>query len=130
MCQSECSNIYVDLRNEFLMPNLYINLACLSVCLFVCLYPINVKTAEPIRPKFCVGPLWSQGRFINDQNFKNLCLKVFYFENAQKILWNPQTFFVFDLYCTKRRCSEIKPQLKVEIEDGRSLVTYKSTYNM
>ena len=30
---------------------LYINLACLSVCLFgclsVCLYPINVKTAEP-----------------------------------------------------------------------------------
>ena len=27
---------------------LYINLACLSVCL----YPINVKTAEPIRPNF------------------------------------------------------------------------------
>ena len=26
-----------------------------SVCLFVCLYPINVKTAEPIRPKFFVG---------------------------------------------------------------------------
>ena len=22
----------------------------------VCLYPINVKTAEPIWPKFCVGP--------------------------------------------------------------------------
>ena len=38
---------------------LYINLACLSVCLFVCLsvclYPINVKTAEPIGPKFFVG---------------------------------------------------------------------------
>ena len=33
--------------------NIYlsINLACLSVCLFVCLYPINVKTAEPIGPK-------------------------------------------------------------------------------
>ena len=27
----------------------------LSVCLFVCLYLINVKTAEPIEPKFCVG---------------------------------------------------------------------------
>ena len=26
-----------------------------SVCLFVCLYPINVKTAEPIGPKFFVG---------------------------------------------------------------------------
>ena len=34
---------------------LYINLDCLSVCLFVCLYPINVKTAEPIGPKFFVG---------------------------------------------------------------------------
>ena len=36
--------------------NLYINLACLLVCLSVCLYPINVKTAEPIGPKLCVGP--------------------------------------------------------------------------
>ena len=27
----------------------------LPVCLFVCLYPINVKTAEPIGPKFVVG---------------------------------------------------------------------------
>ena len=27
----------------------------LSVCLFVCLYPINVKTAEPIGPKFDMG---------------------------------------------------------------------------
>jgi len=34
---------------------LCINLACLSVCLSVCLYPINVKTAEPIGPKFFVG---------------------------------------------------------------------------
>ena len=31
--------------------NLYINLACL----FVCLYPINVKTDKPIGPKFFVG---------------------------------------------------------------------------
>ena len=37
----------------------------------------------------------------------------------EKILWNQQTFFVFVLYCTKRRCSEIKPQLKIEKEDGR-----------
>ena len=27
----------------------------LSGCLFVCLYPINVKTAEPIGPNFFVG---------------------------------------------------------------------------
>ena len=34
---------------------LYINLACLSVCMSVCLYPINVKTAEPIGPKLLCG---------------------------------------------------------------------------
>ena len=28
---------------------------CLSVCLFVYLYPINIKTTEPIGPKFHVG---------------------------------------------------------------------------
>jgi len=36
----------------------------------------------------------------------------------EKILRNPQTFFVFVLYCT-RSCWQIKPQLKVEIEGGR-----------
>jgi len=39
------------------------------------------------------------------------------FENAQKNIMKSANFFVFVLYCTKRRCSEIKPQLKVEIED-------------
>ena len=38
----------------------------LSVCLFVCLsvslYPINVKTAEPIGPKFFVGDLGTPGK--------------------------------------------------------------------
>ena len=32
------------------------------VCLFVCLYPINVKTAEPIGPKFFVGHLGTPGK--------------------------------------------------------------------
>ena len=32
-----------------------IYISCLSGCLFVCLYPINVKTAEPNGPKFFVG---------------------------------------------------------------------------
>ena len=34
----------------------YIYFSFLSVCLFVSLFPINVKTAEPIGPKFFVGP--------------------------------------------------------------------------
>ena len=41
---------------------LYIYFACLSVCSFVCLYPIDVKTAEPIGPKFCVGPHVTTGK--------------------------------------------------------------------
>ena len=49
--------------------NLYINLACLSVCLSVwvsvCLYSINVKTAEPIGPKFFVGHHVSTGRKVS-----------------------------------------------------------------
>ena len=32
------------------MKSIYIN--NLLVCLSVCLYPINIKTAEPIGPKF------------------------------------------------------------------------------
>ena len=31
-------------------------LVCLGVCLFVRLYLIKIKTAEPIGPKFFVGP--------------------------------------------------------------------------
>ena len=44
----------------------------LSVCLSVCLYPINVKTAEPIGPKFFVGHLGTPGKVMNHQNFKYL----------------------------------------------------------
>jgi len=57
---------------------------------------------------------------MNDKNFRILYLKVFYFckilKMRKKIIRNPQTF-LFVLYCTKRRCSQIKSQLKVEIED-------------
>ena len=72
--------------------NLYINLACLSVCL----YPINVKTAEPIGPKFVVGPrvtpctVW--------WNLKNLPLNKIRFLKILKIheffFLNPQRFFL------------------------------------
>ena len=53
---------------------------------------------------------------------KNLCTSFLFlknFENAQKNIMKSANFFVFVLYCTKRRCSEIKPQFKIEIEDGR-----------
>ena len=47
----------------------------LLVCLFdVGLYPINVKTAEPIGPKFFVGARVTQRKVINDRIFKYLPL--------------------------------------------------------
>ena len=45
---------------------LYINLACL----FVCLCPINVKTAEPIGPKFFVGHLETPGKVYESSKFQ------------------------------------------------------------
>ena len=51
---------------------IYQNLVCLSVCLSVCLYQINVKTAEPIGPKFFVGHLGTPGKVYENQNFKYL----------------------------------------------------------
>ena len=78
--------------------NLYINLACLSVCLFVCLYPINVITAEPISPKFFVGHLGTPGKVYESSKFQifvsikirlslNFFVKIrelFLFENVRK----------------------------------------------
>ena len=75
----DCLNDLNCLNFHFRSMHLYINLACLSGCLFVCLYPINVKTAEPIGPNFFVGPdiTWAPGRFMNDTNRKKMCIKGF-----------------------------------------------------
>ena len=45
---------------------------------FVCLYLINVKTAEPIGPKFFVGHHVIPGKVYEDQIFKNLPPSKFY----------------------------------------------------
>ena len=55
----------------------------------------NVKTHEPIGPKFCVGPHLTPGRVINNQNLKN-CLK------QNWIFENPYFFFDFVLQCQQR----------------------------
>ena len=92
------------------------------VCLFVCIQ-YRSKRLNRSGPNFVWDLMWPQGRFMNDQNFKNLCWKGFSFckilKMHEKILWNPQTIFSKFLYCTKRRCTQIKPKLKVEIEDAR-----------
>ena len=100
----------------------------MSVCLFGCLNPINVKTAEPIRPKFCVGPHVAPGKVYDRSKFQKFVFKSFYFckilKNAATIIMKSANFFL--KYCTKRRCSQINQQLEVEIED-KSLVIYNSS---
>ena len=70
----------------------------LSGCLGVCLYPINVETAEPIGPKFFVEHLGSPGKVYESLKFqifvsikirflKILKIHEFFFEN-------PRNFFV------------------------------------
>jgi len=48
---------YIQTNSLFLL--LYIYFACLFECFF---YPINVKTAELIGPKFCAGPYMTPGK--------------------------------------------------------------------
>ena len=72
--------------------HLYINLACL----FVCLYQINVKTAEPMGPNFLCDLAWPQGGFIDDQIYKNLPLSKFgfgkFWKSTNFFWWNPRNF--------------------------------------
>ena len=73
---------------------LYINLACLSACPSVCLYPINVKTAEPIRPKFFVWHHvipWKVYGWSNFQKFASIKIRFL------KILKIREIFFIFYL---------------------------------
>ena len=53
----------------------------------VCLYPINVKTAEPIGPKFCLEPHVAPGKVFGQSDFKYVILKYFYLK-----LFNLETF--------------------------------------
>ena len=58
----------IKLIIKYASYNLHINLACLSVCL----YPINVKTADPIVPKFFMGHHVTTGKVYEDKILKNV----------------------------------------------------------
>ena len=84
----------------------YVYILCLSVFVFF-LYLINVKTAKPIESPKCLTPgKWSEfQKFVSK---KILFLK--FFENPQRILLNPRTFFC--------QCFILEQQLKFKIKDG------------
>ena len=74
--------VYISENISFQSPSpfiLSICILCLSGCLFVCLYPINVKTAEPSGAKFFVGPCATPGLVYGWSNYQNLPLTKFDF---------------------------------------------------
>ena len=87
----------------------------LSVCLSVCLYPINVKTAEPIGPNFFVGHLGTPGKVYDSSKFQIfVSIKI---RSSLNFLtfWKSANFFVkireLFLFCftmyTKRTCLQL-----------------------
>ena len=85
-----------------------LSIFCLSVCLFVRLYPINVKTAEPIGAKFRTGPHITPGKITGRSKLQKLLSKIFDFckilKMREKVLLNPRTFLLllsFILYKEK-----------------------------
>ena len=77
----------------FDMGDMMVCLSRVSVCLFVYLYPINVKTAEPIGPKFCVG-----SHMIAGKNWVS--------SELQKCVFNILNFLF--LKSTKKNCKFVK----------------------
>ena len=76
---------------------LYINLACLSVCLSFCSYPINVKTAEPIGPKFFVGQMGTPGKVYEWSKFQIIVsIKIWSSLNFWKF-WKSTKLFTINL---------------------------------
>ena len=78
----------------------------LLVCLSVCLYSINLKTAEPIGPKFCTGPNMTQGKVYgwskSNKLGANKILLSLSFENPRNFFLNSLYVFCFVLQCIHR----------------------------
>ena len=110
----------VDLRMPGLDSSSY-DLSIYKFGLSVCLYPINVKTAKPIGPKFFVGHLGTPGKVYEWSKFQIfVSFKNQTFIKFLKVLKIHEIFFVkireLFLFCftmyTKRTCSN-------NLEDGR-----------
>ena len=58
-----------------------------------------------------------QGRIMDARNYKNLSPTNFdfckIFKNPRKKLKHSRNLFVSVLYCTKRTCSQIEPQVEI-----------------
>ena len=93
-------------------------LGCLGVCLFDRLYPINVKTAEPIGPKFFVGHLGTPGKVYESSNIclhqNSIVIKFFKILKIREIFCeNPRIIFVLFYEVHKEN------MFTINLEDGR-----------
>ena len=104
----KCSTKYFKSANFFRYLFIFYKEKMLTAhSLSVRLYPMNVKTAEPIGPEFCVGPHVTQGKVYDwskFQKFASIKSKVY-----EIFSWNPRNYFLylFTMY-TKRTCSQLK----------------------
>ena len=73
-----CGKLFLmmGLGFEAILP-IFNTFLSLSACF---LYPINIKLAEPIRPKFGVGPHAAPWKVNGHSEFKYVILKYFYFK--------------------------------------------------
>ena len=84
-----------DLKNIFAKfmqsENFSKSLIYILICFSVRVYPINVKTAEPIAPKFCVGPHVTPGEVYECSKFQKISLN----QNSIVIkFWKCTIFFL------------------------------------
>ena len=81
--KAECklSLVYLFIKSKTNLY-LYINLACLGVYLFVCLYPMNVKTAEPTKSKIFEATHITSGKVYCWLTIKNV--EIYYFWKCTK----------------------------------------------
>ena len=91
------------------------------LCLSVCLYPINVKTAVPIGPKFCVEPHVTPGNVYEWSKFKSYAsIKIRFSLNFWKFWKSTKVFneirkLFFVLFYNVHK----KNMFTIKIEDGR-----------
>ena len=78
-------NQSINISQLSISYNIHIYILCLSgVCLFVYLYPRNVKTAEPIGPKFGLAPYITQGKVYECSKLQKVVNKSFNFVKLWK----------------------------------------------
>ena len=76
----------------------------MSGCLSICLYPINGKTADPIEPKFCVGPRMSPGNVYECSELQKVVSISFWFLWKEMSLYKKLRFsnpHIFAIQCRR-----------------------------